>query len=176
MPCLRQGWQCPEGNSGMCSLRKGWQIRIRHLHSVHFCVSKCLWIHLFAFIYLFIFVFSLKISLEAFPAWSQMEEGNADSAHLGWALKVRQSELPALGPGEAEPKEEPRTTVSGQRVICISLLKPSLFAWLPEEGSYPSITRAISQSRLKEVFQPRELELRVWSPPSSPHFSKTNKT
>lgn len=89
-----------------------------------------------------------------------MQEGNEDSAHLRWALKARQSELPALGPGKAEPEEEPRTTMSGQWVIWISLLKPSLFAWLPEEGSYPSKSRAISQSSLKQVFQPRELELK----------------
>ena len=89
-----------------------------------------------------------------------MQEGNEDSAHLSWALKARQSELPALGPGKAEPEEDPRTTMSGQWVNWISLLKPSLFAWLLEEGSYPSKSRAISQSSLKQVFQPRELELK----------------
>lgn len=89
-------------------------------------------------IYLFIFGFSQKeISLDAFPAESQLEEETEDSAHLSWALKARQSELPVLGPGKAEPEEELGQCLARWVDIWISLLKSSLFAWLPEEGSYP---------------------------------------
>lgn len=152
MLCLRQGWQCPEGNSGMCSLRRGWQIRIRHLHSVHFCVTKCLWSHIFAsFIYLFLVSPRRFLWMHSQPdlSWKKGTKTLLTSAGPWrrdsqscqfWGLE-RQNQRKNLGP------------VSGQWVIWISLLKSSLFAWLPEEGSYPSKSRAISQSSLKQVFQ-----------------------
>lgn len=149
--CLRQeGWQCPEGNSGDVLLKEDDKLEsdicilsISVSLSVYGATSL---LHLFIY-----FGFSQEF------LWMHSQPdlpGRRGQTLLTSAGPWRrdQSRLPVLGPGKAEP-EENLGPVSGQWVIWISLLKSSLFAWLPEEGSYPSKSRAISQSSLKQVFQ-----------------------